>query len=455
MLDTIEHDRSAPPPPSGVCGSAKEQAHDRIPDGQLREFLKAATDYVVLRNHDIGVHLAQGGDVDLLVLEQRNTEQLLFAHLGPPLCKAARSYVWNYFYHWGHIDLLPSLEWHGAVYLPAKTVLRDARKSHLGWGKPRLAHEALVSWFSSLLWGGLVRDRYRDVIVDAARDDGSAFRQALIHAVGCVWGERLRQIAAEGRPETAANWVSPLRRAVFCRALRREPLGTLRGWVAFWLAEICLRLRPTVPWVAILGPDGSGKTTVLEAIRARSPRAFVGVNVFHWRPGVTRPSRGSGPVTNPHAHRPRGFFISIAKLADLLLDWIVGYWTRLVHLRAKGYLVVFDRHYLDIVVDPVRYRYGGPAWLARLVGRLVPKPNLVILLDAPVELLRGRKQEVPAEETARQRKAYLDLVLGLRNGHVVDASKPAPEVVSQVEEIIFDWMARRAPRFEGVKVAAG
>lgn len=187
----------------------------------------------------------------------------------------------------------------------------------------------------------------------------------------------------------------------------------------------------------------------------RPPRVFVGVNVFHWRPGVIRPSRGAGPVTNPHAHRPRGVFISIAKLAGLLLDWIIGYWTRLVHLRAKGYLVAFDRHYLDIVVDPVRYRYGGPAWLARLVGRLVPKPNLVILLDAPVELLRGRKQEVPAQETARQRKAYLDLVRGLRNGHVVDASKSAPEVVSQVEEIIFDWMARRAPRFEGVKVAAG
>ena len=455
MLNKIENDRSAPPPPSGLCGLVKEQARDRIPEGRLCEFLEAATDYVVLRNHDIGAHLARGGDVDLLVSEQRNTEQLLFAHLGPPLCKAARSYVCNYFYHWGHIDLLPSLEWHGAIYLPAKTVLRDARKSHLGWGKPRLAHEALVSWFSSLLWGGFFRDRYREVIVDAARDDGAALRQALIHAVGRLWGERLRQIAAEGRPETSANWVSPLRRAVFFRALRREPLGTLRGWAAFWLAEICLRLRPTVPWVAILGADGSGKTTVLEAIRARSPRAFVGVNVFHWRPGVTRPSRGAGPVTNPHAQRPRGFFISIAKLADLLLDWIVGYWTRLVHLRAKGYLVAFDRHYLDIMVDPVRYRYGGPAWLARLAGRLVPKPDLVMLLDAPVELLRHRKQEVPAQETARQRKAYLDLVRGLRNGHVVDASKPAPEVVSQVEEIIFDWMARRAPRFEGVKVAAG
>ncbi len=53
-----------------------------------------------------------------------------------------------------------------------------------------------------------------------------------------------------------------------------------------------------------------------------------------------------------------------------------------------------DRHFLDILVDQRRYRYGGPLWLLRLIRRLIPKPDLVNLLDAPPKVLQARKQEL-------------------------------------------------------------
>ena len=440
-----------------LCPPVGEQVQELIPDRELQQFLEALNGSLVLRNHDFRASLVQGGDVDVLVSDRNSAEELLFRYLGPPLWKASQSYLCGYFYPWGQIDLWNSLEWRGAVFVSVGSVLKQSESSHFGFARPRLAHEALVSWFTCLLWTGVSEDRYEGVIVDAAQKDGVAFRQALIHAVGPFWGERLWHVASEGRPGSAARWVRALRRMVFFHALLREPSKTLRGCFRFWKRSVSFRLRPPLPWLAVLGSDGSGKSTILEMLNARHPHGFgfKGVRVFHWRPGVVRPSRGTGPVTNPHGQHTHGCLISIAKLAFFLFDWLLGYWTHLVHLRAKGYLVAFDRHYLDILVDPVRYRYGGPTWLARLVARLVPKPDLVIFLEAPVELLRSRKQEVPAEEVGRQRKAYLDLVLGLRNGHVVDASKPVSGVVGQVEKIIFDWMARRAPRFEGVKKVGG
>jgi thymidylate kinase len=77
---------------------------------------------------------------------------------------------------------------------------------------------------------------------------------------------------------------------------------------------------------------------------------------------------------------------------------------------------------------------------------LIPRPHLVILLDAPPEVIQARKQEVSPEETARQREAYLKLVEEMPNGRVVDASKPLGNVIAEVEGIILDYMAARTAR---------
>jgi thymidylate kinase len=61
-------------------------------------------------------------------------------------------------------------------------------------------------------------------------------------------------------------------------------------------------------------------------------------------------------------------------------------------------------------------------------------------------VLQSRKQEVPLEETRRQREAYLKLVQSMPNGHVVDASRLLQKVVRQVEDIVLDYMVERTAR---------
>ena len=48
------------------------------------------------------------------------------------------------------------------------------------------------------------------------------------------------------------------------------------------------------------------------------------------------------------------------------------------------------------LVDPRRYRYGGPTWYAKLLARAIPEPDLVILLDADEFSIAARKCEVPS-----------------------------------------------------------
>ena len=205
--------------------------------------------------------------------------------------------------------------------------------------------------------------------------------------------------------------------------------------------------KPAPPWVVLIGPHGCGKSSVLRELeRVCSGPWLAGVRVFYRHPvNITDIKRYDGTVIAHYSSTPRGSVVSVAKLGLRALEWWLGYWGRIIFLRASGYLVIFDRHYLlDLMVDPQRYRYGGPLGLVRALARIMPKPDLVIILDAPVEVLFARKQEAPREQLARLREAYVHLAGELPNGHVVNAAAPLEQVVADVERIILDYVAARS-----------
>lgn len=191
--------------------------------------------------------------------------------------------------------------------------------------------------------------------------------------------------------------------------------------------------------VVILGTDGCGKSSVVERLEIGLAGSFSEVRVLHLRPRLGRGgAREGSPITEPHRLPPRGLLTSTAKLLYLLVDYCSIYpwkWRQRARPAPRG-LIIFDRYYHDLLIDPRRYRYGAPLWLARVIGRLVPSPDLWILLDAPPDVIRGRKQEVAIDELVRQRRAYLDFIDRRGNGHVVDAAKPLDDVIRRVGDLI-------------------
>jgi len=197
--------------------------------------------------------------------------------------------------------------------------------------------------------------------------------------------------------------------------------------------------------VVILGPDGSGKSSVIRKISQTFAEKSA-IKLFHLRPALGRATttkEGGYPVTDPHKSPPYGLFVSGIKILYFLFDYGVGYLVKIQPLLRQQMIVFFDRYYHDLLVDPRRYRYGGPMWLARLAGKMIPSPDMFLLLDASPEVLQGRKQEVSFAETARQREAYLQFVLAQKNGVVVDASQALNQVVTTCHQEILNVMDRR------------
>ena len=66
-------------------------------------------------------------------------------------------------------------------------------------------------------------------------------------------------------------------------------------------------VRPTGAWIAFMGPDGCGKSSVIEAVTDQFAPIFNKVDRYHMRPSVITKKGGSkGSVTDPHGQTPRG-----------------------------------------------------------------------------------------------------------------------------------------------------
>ena len=191
-------------------------------------------------------------------------------------------------------------------------------------------------------------------------------------------------------------------------------------------------------FIAFLGCDGSGKTTVIERVVEEFSRSGTPVARGHWRPDCLKFSRrrvAESQIENPRNQIPRGKFASIIKLGWIWINWWIGWFFHLRGASRRGH-VVFDRYHVDLTIDPIRYRYGGPGWFARFLVSKMPQPDMVFYLDAPADVLLSRKQEVDPEDLQELRNGYLRLCMGRSDMFVIDANRAPYEITRDVVDRI-------------------
>lgn len=330
----------------------------------------------------------------------------------------------------------------GKLWLRADEVLAARRQHPRGFWIPGAAYEFIYY---------LIKRVNKSDFTQA-----HAARLSLLYRQDPSGSERLLQrfwkansAAAMGKMATSGDW-TPLIEGLgeFRAELRRHSAESFSAKVASYIRggfhTIERVVQPTGGWIAFMGPDGCGKSSAIEGVVADFSPAFQKIVRFHLRP-KSLPARANSDVsvTDPHGRPVRGGLFSVAKMFYLFADYWLGYLSGVRSATVRTRLVVFDRYFYDIVVDPERVLYGGPKWLPRFLAYFLPKPDMVFLLNADPEALWSRKQEVPYEEVVRQQKGYMELARRLKGTVIIDAARSKAEVVIAVREAILDHFSRR------------
>ena len=209
--------------------------------------------------------------------------------------------------------------------------------------------------------------------------------------------------------------------------------------------------------VALVGPDGAGKSTIvaaaLERLGPSGAVVYMGINpcaatvalpTTRWLARRHRRRAAGvdgGPPARPTADgatgrrwRPQSDLLVLNLLLEEQYRQLVVAW-----YRWRGRVVLLDRDFLvdHWVHEVTRPDAHGP--VRRLHGHVLRhwyrRPDALVCLDAPVAVLAARRPDVAEAELAA-RRAELDRAGRDLGAVVVDASRPLPVVLDEVLAVV-------------------
>lgn len=299
------------------------------------------------------------------------------------------------------IDLLSDLRRKGVRMMLASDLMSHAVKDK--YGIYRMTCEDQLE-YAILFYGlntTLMPERYRQIFADMPQPQRERFSESMNLKYGLdMDGLSLRRYS----DDLAKN----LRKRLLAQAFNR---GTNRLTLQLqYFGDLVRRFVQSEGMVITFsGVDGAGKSTVLDATAEVIQKIYrKKVKVLRHRPSLLpilsalRYGRKGAEQRSmnslPRQGNNRNFLSSLFRFSWYYLDYLIGQWYVWLRYERRGYVVLYDRYFYDMLADSERTNLNLPAGLLNLASKLVRKPDLNFFLVADPEIIRARKQELSHDD---------------------------------------------------------
>ena len=401
--------------------------------------------YAVLRNFEGLPENYEGRDIDLLIpldewwkivpdfvsLCDKHDCRILYTNrdnqfLTVVLCDGAAQVF--------QLDIQFNFAWMGVDLLDELDVLKHRVFSGKVWHLDPM-YSFLPKYLYSRILGAKYPAKYSGVR-DAAFSVSGKEIEELLNTLSCGKG-------GFEFWERASKW--RLRFLALLAGCRRNFFRTVWRQTEFILRYNADLFRRRGLMISFSGPDGCGKTTVIgrlmEHLEVNPPL------LFHFRPTLF-PNLGevghkAGVVKNvdrefdkPHRSKRKGKLNSFVRLCYYTADYIVGYMVKILPLRQRKHIVIFDRYFTDIIADSRRSSIYLDVKFLAFWRHLVPACRYNIFFRVEPETIRSRKTEMDVEDMKEVYRKLEYLVSVDRRSYFIDNNSTPQDAVVKIFDLL-------------------
>ena len=343
-------------------------------------------------------------------------------------------------------DVMVDTSWKSFLTLVDKYVMAENIIPFKDFYVANPESEAVMHFLYPLFeWGKIKKDIYKEDIYRYYKSD--IFKKCFTNLWGESTANEVLKLISEKKWEEIQKRMSRLKKKAFVRSFFKY--GIYSNLLSAAYHTIRRKFKPSGKVLAFCGLDGAGKTTILDEMNDMFTDLLKSKKVFYgyWRPyvipeirelfgkknskaGIDKQAQKGVTVKEPEK-KPKGKVASIVKLLYYWLDFMLA-GNKYGSIHQRGGMVLFDRHYIDMAVHPLRFEMGLSRSFILFMYKFIPKADYTFFLYCTPEEILKRKEEFTKAEIAQMTTDYMEAGKKIKNFVPIHTNTTIAEEIDEI-----------------------